>query len=106
MNRVTLIDAIISVSAETFGVTADDVTGRARTHPIAIARSMAMAMSMATVRDMPVWAIAAHFGRDHATASYHAQVWSRPHEVRDAAWRSTAERLRARGWLVPVSPRR
>jgi len=100
-----LLDAITLAAATAHGVTAADILGRSRKRAVSHARSIAVAMADATVREVKQQRIADWFRITRASVDYHNQRWrARTHEM-SLDWYEVAITLRAQGWSqVPVNP--
>ena len=100
-----LLDAITVAAANAHGVTAADILGRSRKRAVSHARSMAVAMADATVREVQQQRIADWFRITRATLVYHNRRWAARTHVMAGDWYEVACTLRAQGWSqVPVVP--
>lgn len=101
--RFEIIGRIAVAAARQIGVgDVEAIFGRSRDRPVARARSLAIAIAHAGVRDLTSKQIADQFGRDHSTVSYHAALWRLKRNAAD--WNATVAALR-HDWLDAPGPR-
>ena len=101
--RFEIINRIAVAAARQIGVRYPDlIFGRSRDRPVARARSLAIAIAHAGIRDLTSKQIAEQFNRDHSTVSYHAALWRLKRNAAD--WNATVAALR-HDWLDAPGPR-
>lgn len=103
ITRLGIINRIAAASARQIGVRYPELLfGRDRSVLVARARSLAIAISLAGVRDLTTGQVAKQFGRHHSTMSYHAALWRLKRNAPD--WNLTVSALRP-DWPDAPGPR-
>lgn len=101
--RLQIINRIAAAAARQIGLRQpEDIFSRSRSWQIARARSLAIAISLAGVRDLTTGQVAEQFGRHHSTMSYHAALWRLKRNAPD--WNLTVSALRP-DWPDAPGPR-
>lgn len=99
-----LLDAITLAAANAHGVTTADILSRSRKREVSRARSLAVAMSDATVLEVKQERIADWFRITRGSLTYHNQRWAARTHVMAGDWYDVATTLRGQGWSqVPVT---
>lgn len=101
--RLEIINRIALSVASQFGLSnPESVFGRDRRHLTARARSLAIAIAHAGIRNMTNDQIAEQFNRDRATVVYRAAIWRLPKNA--TTWNAAVAALR-RWWSDAPGPR-